>query len=527
MTVRRVYKGFSLSPGVAKGRVVFSFHTRPEVGKRRSFQFSDEVRRFFKALGAAKRDLELMKSRIAKSQVQKEVLDVVDVYLMFIEDPSFSDYVVDKIRSGYPADVAIFDFFNEYAEKLLSAGDRYLRERVKDIKYVKRFLLNKLFQTEIDWDEVASRGDILVIPFISPVDVVSVAERGIRGIVVEKGSETSHTSIVARSMGIPMVKLPDATELLREGELVLIDGDKGEVVVEPLEDEVHASPEVVERVEVGRLPVEIYANVDFPEEAKVLKDMGAAGIGIFRTEYMYLIVRSWPSEDFQREYIKRLLSHLPEDMPVTIRIADLGGDKVPVYAEHMREVLDYRGIRFFMKEEGLFMIHLRAIMSAFKGRVLRLLIPMVSDVLEVEWVKERVQALMGELEDRPERVLVGAMVETPAGVINIREISKKVDFVSIGSNDLTSFLFGMDRECKLPEYLEPPNNMVVIECIKRILRVCSPERVTLCGEVARSEKYLPYILSTGLKKLSVNPAFIPKLKLWLWEHLKSEGGGAS
>ncbi len=513
--MRVVHRGTPLSPGVARGRVVFVFHLKPQVGTKPVSSFADELRRFFRALNTAKRDLELLKARMARSKVQREVLDVVDVYLMFIDDPSFSNYVVEEVRKGTSADVAIFNFFNEYAERLLSTGDRYLKERVKDIKYVKRFLLNKLLQTEIRWDEVASRGEILVVPFISPVDVVTVAEKGIKGIVVEKGSETSHTSIVARSMGIPMVKLPDATEVLEEGSLVLINGDTGEVVVEPGEGERVGPPEPLERVsvDVSQIPVEIYANVDFPEEAKVLKDMGARGVGIFRTEYMYLVSRNWPSKEFQVNYLQRLLRNLPDGMPVTVRIADLGGEKVPLYAEHMRERLDYRGIRFFMMEEELFRTHIGAILEAFADRELRLLIPMVSHPEEIRWVREMLERELSRAERGPDNILIGAMVETPASVLRIREINGMVDFVSIGSNDLTSLLYGMDRGCALPDYLEPPE--ALMECIRRVVRVCSPEKTTLCGEAARDRRYLPEILSAGVKKLSVNPAFIPKLVDWL------------
>ena len=512
------FKGKPLSPGIAKGRLVFAFHVRSEGELPSEVGFVDEVRRFFKALGAAKKDLELMKARISKSRMQKEVFDVIDVYLMFIEDPTFADFVVEQIRAGKPAYVAIKEYFNDYADRLSSAGDPYLRERAKDIKYVKRFLLNKLFQTEIDWEEVSGRGEILVAPFVSPVDIVNVVEKGIKGIIVEKGSETSHASIVARSLGIPMVKLEDATERLKEGEVVLIDGSEGKVIVEPAEV-YQEKPAVLEEVPEGKeLPVEIYANIDFPEEAKILRELGAKGIGIFRTEYMFLVRRDWPSEQEQERYIKKLLRHTG-DLLVNIRIADLGGDKVPVYAEGVRELLDYRGIRFFMLKEDLFRTHIRAILRAFAGKTLRLLIPMVSDAYEVRWVKEVVEEEIRSLDHPPDRVIYGAMIETPAGVLEIRRINQEVDFVSIGSNDLTSFMFGIDRECRLPEYLDPPNNMAIVESVKRIVKVCGADRVTLCGEVARSTKYLPYLLSSGLKKLSVNPAFIPELRSWLSEHL--------
>ncbi len=516
--MRRVFKAIALSPGRVKGKVVLSLRPEPS-GAHQEPSFTEEVRRFFKALSAAKRELELLKTRIARSRRQREVFDIVEMYLMFLDDPTLSDYVVEAARSGKPVHKAVEEFFGDYEKRISAAQDRYLRERAKDIRHVKRFLLNKLHDVEVDWDEILSVGDVLVAPFISPVDVVAVAEKGVKALVVERGSETSHTSIVARSMGIPMVKLPDATELLSDGQEVVVDGYRGEVVVEPSPEDlkVQVLPEEVPQ-EAEELDVELYANVDFPEEAKVLPSMGAKGIGIFRTEYMYLVSRDWPTQGEQEAYLRRLLRYVDPSFPVNVRIADLGGDKVPLYAEYMREILNYRGIRFFMFEEELFVVHIRAILRAFAGRVLRLLVPMVSDVYELLWVKERVKRELDRLSgDAPEDVLYGAMVETPAGVIEIREIAAEADFVSVGTNDLSSFLYGIDRECRLPDYLEPPNNMAVVEAVRHVVKVAGADRVTLCGEVSRNKKYLPYLLKAGVKKLSVNPAFIPDVKRWIRE----------
>lgn len=362
----KVLQGIGLSPGVAKGKVVFAMHIAPTKGSVASQDFTTEVRRFFKAVSSAKKDLELMKARISKGKIQKEVFDVIDVYLMFLDDPTLADFVVESIRQGNSAEKALEDYFSIQIERLRNTTDRYLKERVKDLKYIKRFLLNKLYELEIDWKQIAQRGEILVTHFLSPVDVVQVAEKGIKGIIVEKGSETSHTSIVARSVSIPMIKLPEATELLEEGQLVLVDGISGRVVVDPAPEDIKETVQVLAtRREVEELPVELYANVDFPEEAKVVKKLGAKGIGIFRTEYIYLIEKDWPSENVQLKYLEKLLRFVDDDISVTVRIADLGGEKIPVYAEHMREELDYRGIRFFMIREDLFRTHTRAILKAF------------------------------------------------------------------------------------------------------------------------------------------------------------------
>ncbi len=508
--MRRVFEGIPLSPGKASGKAVLM---ATFVGKEQAGAFADEVEKFFKALSSAKKELEALKSRISRTY-KREVLDIIELYLMFMEDPAFTEYVVEKLREGVSAADAIKFFFKDYEEKILNVNDKYLRERAKDIRYVRKFLLAKLSDVGVDWDTVARRGEILVVTFISPVDVVNVAEKGIKGIVVEKGSETSHASILARSMGIPMVKLPDATEVLNNGDVVLVDGDRG-VVVDPQKEDLTTVVEVAEEHEKEPIPVDLYVNIDFPEEAKVVSKVGAKGVGIFRTEYMYLTSSNWPTEEEQVGYLRRMLRYLDDNISVNVRIADLGGDKIPIYAEYMRDLISYRGIRFFMAEEDLFRTHVRAILKAFEGRQLRLLIPMVSDPYEVRWVKGVVEEELFCLDKRPSELVYGAMLETPAGVVEAKRIASEVDFVSVGTNDLVSLLYGIDRECELPEYLEPPNNLVLIEALRYLVRSVGPDKITLCGEVARNPKYLPYILKAGVKKLSVNPAFVPKIRKWL------------
>lgn len=513
--MRRVLKGKGLSPGRVRGKAALAVHMPVKKAEDdKPAQFAEEIRRFFKAISAAKRDLEILRSRIVKTYKKQEASDIISTYLMFIDDPSFFDSVTDKIRRGYSAYDAITEFFDEILEKFKRIDDKYLREREKDIKYVRRYILTKLFEAEINWDDILKRGDILIIPFISPVDVLYLSDKGFKGVIVERGSETSHTSILARALSLPMVKYPDATEVLEDGQELLIDGAEGIIIVEPEE-----SDGVSERVEIKPIGeprtsdgvyVDIFANIDFPEEAVTVKAYGAKGVGIFRTEYLYMTSKDWPSEEQQVDYIRRLLNYVG-DLPVTIRIADLGGEKIPIYAEFLREVLNYRGIRFFMHEERLFRTHIRAILKAFSGRSLRLLIPMVSSPYEVKWVKTVMDEELGGISEKPEEILLGAMIETPAGVMSSAEICEDVDFVSVGTNDLMSFSFGIDRELKVPDYLEPPENLTLIRMLKEIYDAASGKEITVCGEVARDRLYLPYILAIGIRRLSINPAFIPDL----------------
>ena len=510
----KVLKGVGLSPGRVRGKAALAVHIPVEQQKSEEFKFSEEIRKFFNAISAAKKELELLQSRVVRTYKKQEAADIISTYLMFIDDPTFLNNVSEKIKEGKSAYEAISEFFNEVLERFKKISDKYLRERIKDIKYVRRYILTKLFETEIRWDDILKKGDILVIPFVSPVDVLYLSEKGFKGVIVERGSETSHAAILARALSFPMVKYPDALEVIKDGQDVLIDGDEGIIIIDPSQEQcepckVELKPIGVPETKDG-VYVEIYANIDFPEEAATVEAYGAKGVGIFRTEYMYMTAKDWPDEEYQIEYIKRFLKFV-KDCPVTIRIADLGGEKIPLYAEFIREILNYRGIRFFMYEEDIFRTHLRAILRSFSGRELRLLIPMVSDPYEIMWVKETMGRELKDISEKPTRIVLGAMIETPAGVISMDRIAKEVDFISVGTNDLASLCFGIDRELTVPSYLEPPNNMSLIEMLKEIKVKASHKEITICGEIARNKVYLPYILAMGIRKLSVNPAFIPDL----------------
>ncbi len=512
--MRRVLKGKGLSPGRVKGKAALAVHMPVKQFEDKPVYFAEEIRRFFKAISAAKRDLEILKSRVVKTYRKQEASDIISTYLMFIDDPTFLDSVTDKIKGGLSAYDAITEFFDEILERFKKIDDKYLRERIRDIKYVRRYVLTKLFETEINWDDILKRGDILIIPFISPVDVLYLSDKGFKGVIVERGSETSHTSILARALSLPMVKYPDATEILKDGQELLIDGAEGIIIIEPEESDGIAEKKEIKPIgepkTLDGIYVDIFANIDFPEEAVAVKTYGAKGVGIFRTEYLYMTSKEWPTEEQQIKYIKRLLDYVG-DLPVTVRIADLGGEKVPIYAEFLREVLNYRGIRFFIQEGKLFRTHIRAILKAFSEKELRLLIPMVSDPYEVIWVKSIMEEELKKLKDKPTRIFLGAMIETPAGVMCASEICENVDFISIGTNDLSSFSFGIERELKIPDYLEPPHNLTIIRMLKEIYDAAGGREVTICGEIARNKLYLPYILAIGIRRLSVNPAFIPDL----------------
>ena len=510
--MRRILKGIPLSPGKALGIAVLATSlSKMEDAEYKGFV--EEAARFFEAVNSAKKDLERLKSKIVKTGKQ-EVSEILHIYTLFLEDPTFLEEALKKIKEGKSAYTAVCEFFDRMIEHFKAMDEKYLRERAKDIKYVKRFIINKLFQTEIRWDKLREGGDIIVIPFVSPVDIVSLKKHAFKAIIVEKGSDMSHSAILARALEIPMVKIPDAVDIINTGDKVFVDGDKGIVIIEPTESDISKPKKFFKPIGEPKTKdgtiIEFWANVDFPEEAKMVKTFGAKGIGIFRTEYMYMSQSQWPDEETQEKYLRKFVEYAKE-LPFTIRIADLGREKTPPYAEYMSEIINYRGIRFFLMEKEKFRTHIRAILKATMDcKNFKLLIPTVSDPYEIKEAKRIIEEESRKL-NYTGSYEIGAMIETPAAVCLVEEIAKEVDYLSIGTNDLTSLIFGIDRELELPDYLKPPNNFSLLTFIREIKKKASDKEIFICGEAARSPEYLPYILKLGFNKLSINPAFIPDI----------------
>jgi phosphotransferase system enzyme I (PtsI) len=432
----------------------------------------------------------------------------------------------------------------KYIEAFSRFEDEYLKDRLTDIQDVILRIDGHLAEPirGPEDEELLKQPLILVAEELLPSQVVGLENLKIKGIVTQSGSQTSHAAIVARSMGIPAVSgVPDLLKRVKTGDTLVIDGKEGNVVVEPdaearaaylkLEREFfHIRDHLAENRDhpaetADGVPIELLANVNSVHDADAAVAMGASGVGLFRTEYLYLTHPTVPGEEEQLEEYRSVIESSPQHR-VTIRSLDLGGDKTVPFLGHIhREAnpfMGWRSIRLCFEHPNFLNTQLRAVMRAAVtgqelGGEVRLMFPMITTVDEIHLVREIVQRARDELvrEGKPcAELKIGMMLEVPAAAVSIDSMLPFVDFVSIGSNDLVQYLMAADRDNPKVAHLCQPLAPPVLRILKGVIHACldADKPVTLCGEMAGRSSAFAVLLGMGLRSFSMSPAFIPYIK---------------
>ncbi len=521
------FHGRGLSPGIGKGRAAH-YPTAPAVtasDEQISVHESDrELRRFEAAVDSARLDLERVRIRV-QADVGVEEAEIFSAHEILLADPAFLERVRERVsRDRVVAERAVQAEVEEAAKRLAATDDPYLRERSVDVRDVGRRLLSSLSPRNSDSIAPLPPGTVLVAVELLPSDTVDLDRAHVAGIVTEVGGETSHVAILARALGIPAVTgVPDAMRAIPSGEWVVVDGDLGDVTVSPTErhwqnyeirsknwkirSAVEASSEITDcRTRDGQR-IELCANLGRAEEAREVRRHNLDGVGLFRTEFLFLDSREPPS--FERQVSAYLdVVRALDGLPLAIRTLDLGGDKIPLFmAPHAERnpSLGLRGLRFSLRECRLFETQLRALAYAAASGPVRVLFPMVLGDADLKEAKTRLQAAAGAIGSGIE---IGAMIETPSAVFLIDEILEEVDFVSLGTNDLTQFVLAADRDAVglLDGYslLHPS----VLRAIARVVGAARDRgrRVSVCGEAAGDPATAALLVGLGLRELSMSPA---------------------
>ena len=535
--------GISASKGIAIGRVRILDRGRPEVTERSldPSRIEAEVRRFRRAVQAARRELRSVKARIPEG-TPKEIAAFIDAHLLMLEDEAISkapiacirerrcnaEWALKLQRDGL---VAIFD----------EIADPYLRARKDDVEHVVNRVqihLQGRHRKEPPPGESAA-GKIIHADDLTPADTVLMQHQGVAGFMTEFGGPNSHTAILARSLDIPaVVGLHRSAALLRDGDEVVLDGRQGVVIVSP--------DEAVRRFyqrrgrEIGRIraarrklrstptvtadgePVVLQANVELPGEfAGAVRD-GAAGIGLYRTEYLFMNRREPPDEQEQFEAYSELVGAL-KGAPVTIRTLDLGADKQvdgtrPDAPVTSNPALGLRAVRLCLKEQSLFRPQIRAILRASAHGPVRMMIPMLANTTELAQVLRIVHDCKRELDARGERydasMPVGAMIEVPAAAICADIFARRLDFLSIGTNDLIQYTIAIDRVDDEVSYLYDPLHPAVLRLVTTTIQAGRKAGipVAMCGEMAGDAHYTKLLLGMGLREFSVHPNALLEVK---------------
>jgi phosphoenolpyruvate-protein phosphotransferase len=532
-------KGVPVSPGVAVARAycVDEVLAPREAEPLDAGALSEEVRRFEAACGAAGRELDAIVARVSR-EVGEEEAAIFRAHRQLLRDPAFIAKVKTAILSRHvDARTALHEVLDEYSQLYAQIADEYLKERMADLRDVIGRVIAQLALGEgkrlIDVDESV----IIVAHEILPSQAMSFDRLPVAGIITETGGTTGHAAILARSLGIPAVS--GLRGILREvhtGDLIALDGREGHVYVNP-GPEVEAAYRKLQReygdvrdrlienreqepVSVDGIRVELLANVSGPADAVMAAKAGASGVGLYRTEYLFLTHPTVPTEDEQLAAYRGVIEAAPNHA-VTIRTLDLGGDKHVPYLGTQREAnpfMGWRSIRLSAAYPEFFQTQLRAILRAGLYGKVSLLFPMISTLEEVQRLKRLVQrtqvALRRDNIPFGEGMPLGVMLEVPAAALCIDDLLGEVDFISIGSNDLIQYVMAADRDNPRVAHLCEPFNPAVMRLLAQIIKACNErgKPVTLCGEMAgRPRCYLP-LFGFGLRRLSMSPAFVPPLK---------------
>jgi phosphoenolpyruvate-protein phosphotransferase len=498
---------------------------------------SAEVVRFEQACAAVAADLESTITRVGTAVGESEA-DIFRAHRQLLRDPSLIGKITEYIlKSQLDASAALARAFSEYAELFTSIGDEYLKERLADLRDVVHRIESRLHDTHPPQCPGHDEPVILVAQEILPSQLVMFDRLKVVGIVTEKGSATGHAAILARSMGLTAVSgLRGDLSAIRTGDLIAVDGREGFVVVNP-GPEAEAAYRKLQReyfnlrdrlvenrdqeaITTDQIRVELLANVNNAADAAAAGQVGASGVGLYRTEYLFLSHPSIPTEEEQFAAYKEVIEAAP-GRKVTIRTLDLGGDKMVPYFAQGREAnpfMGWRSVRLCATYPDFFQTQLRAILRASVFGSIKLMFPMVTTVEEVRELKQLAWRARDELAKQripfAEDIPLGVMIEVPAAAVCIDDLIDEVNFISIGSNDLIQYLMAADRDNPKVAHLCEPFAPAIFRILQKVIAACTRRHVpvTVCGEMAGRPRCVLPLFAMGLRSFSMSPAFVPTIK---------------
>ncbi len=534
-----IINGISGSPGICIGKAYLVDRQGVNVIKRYMIEpekVPTEISRFKTAVSEAKHDHTAIIE--ALDDDLSENLTILETHLALFKDKMLYGKTIDTITNEHiNAEWALRKVSYQVKAMFAQVDDHYLKARINDIVQVSDKIMTHLVGAEdVKISEINKRV-ILVAHDLSPADASQIQLETIKGFITDRGGKDSHTSIIAKSLKIPAVLgLDTASTLIKTDDILIVDGSSGVVIINPDEDTLFDYEERMARFEQYRAGLEreshlpattldgvhlsLQANIEMVEEVVSVKDNKADGVGLFRTEYLYLDLKRFPTEDELLEKYKDLVE-LMNDQPVTIRTLDINGDKVNPYLHHVEEenpALGLRAVRFCLENESVFITQLKAIFRAAAFGNIKLLIPMISCVEEIVAVKEKIILAVEQLKQEGkvfnEHVPLGVMIEVPSAVIMANELARHVDFFSIGTNDLIQYSMAIDRRNRQVAHLYQSLEPAVLRMIRMTLDAARQNNIdlTMCGEMAGDPINIPVLIGMGLKELSMNPASIPVIK---------------
>ena len=530
----QIIKGIAASDGIGIAKAYTLIEPDLSFEKKTIDDPAAEYQRIEAAFDQSISELATIKQN-AKSRLSDEELEVFDAHIAILSDPEMKSQIKDEIESQHvSAEEAMTDVTTNFANVLAAMTDnKYMQERAADVKDVAKRALSHLLGKQLPDIASISEPVVIIAKEITPSDTSQMDAKFVKGLATDLGGRTSHAAIMARTLRIPaVVGAEDVTSTIKSGDMVIVDGLHGDIIVDPSQaqiDEYQAKADSFEkeRAEWAKLVdapsvskdgqhFEIAANIGTPDDVADAVKQGADGVGLFRSEFLYMSSDHLPTEDEQFEAYKKAVVGM-QGKPVVVRTLDIGGDKPLNYLplpEEMNPFLGYRAIRICLHRPDIFKTQLRALIRASEFGPVEIMFPMIATLAELRQAKAIYQECKDELQkDHPglgDNVKIGMMIEVPLAALYADQLAKEVDFFSIGTNDLIQYCFAADRGNDAVSYLYQPLNPAFLRLIKHVIDAAHANntKAAMCGEMAGDQLAMPLLLGMGLDEYSMSASSI-------------------
>lgn len=527
-------KGVNASEGIGIGKVMLIEEVSLDYEKKQITDTQAEIDRYRKVFDAYCEKTEKQAENIKNTIGEKEA-DIILGHLLMLKDPAMSSSIEGNISSGCCAEDAVAQVCDMFIGVFSMADDELTKQRASDVEDIKNGLITMLLgKEEVDIASAPS-GTVLVAKDLTPSMTSCIVKENIVGIVTEVGGKTSHSAILARAMEIPAVlSVPNVMETFENGQEIIVDGSHGEVIENPSDGEIAIYREKTieykkekkelkkfigkETITADGVKVELCCNIGKPDDADAVLSKDGEGVGLFRTEFLYMDSSSIPTEEEQFEAYKKTVLKLG-DKPLIIRTLDVGGDKDIPYLGLSKEdnpFMGFRAVRYCLHREDVYKPQLRALLRASAFGNIKIMIPLVTCIDEVREVKAMIENIKAELDSENiaynKDIQVGVMVETPAASLIADLLAEEADFFSIGTNDLTGYTMAVDRGNADVAYLYSAFQPAVLRSIKKIIEDGKDIMVGMCGEAAADPLLIPLLLAFGLDEFSVSATSVLKTR---------------